>query len=656
MDSADPPGLADSGAMAPPRRRPLSREAAVGLAFSLVIGLLLLLALLFIDLQSAVRAYIGGESLWSKGQKSAVQHLQSYAETRAPADWQRYQQAIAVPLADRRAREALDRPVLDMAVVRQGFVAGGIHPDDVPGMVRLYRWFGSLPFMARVIGIWAEGDQRIADLGAVAQQLREQLAAGAAPPALRATLDSLRALDGELTALEVRFSYSLADAARTAQLIFTLSLVSLAAVLGGLALGFTRRQAGLGARHLAALRESETRLRSLWETTQDSVLIIDRDSRIRFCNPAVEATFGWRPDELIGQPLTMIQPLALRPAHAAGMARYLAGGRRRLDWSAVEIPALHRSGREFPIEVAFSQMWLQGQPCFVGFLRDISRRKQAEDALRAANEQLEQRVAERTAELTRANERLRELDRLKSEFLATMSHELRTPLNAILGFSGLLRNGRSGPLNPEQQRQLGLVQGAGTHLLALINDLLDLSQIESGRMALRREAFDLAEVLAEVCQTLQPAAQAKQLLLHDDIAPGALGMRGDRRKVYQVLLNLAHNGVKFTDHGEVVLRAHREGGEMRITVADTGIGIPFEQQPLLFEAFRQLDGSLSRRREGTGLGLYFSRRLVGLMGGSITVDSTPGRGSVFSVTLPQCLPEPPAEAAAAAGALHAPSE
>ncbi len=620
-------------------RQAVPRELGVGLAFTLVIGLLVLLAVMFIDLMSAARAYIGGESLWTKGQKEAVQQLLVYADTRDPAAWQGFQRAIAVPLADRRAREAMDRPWLDIVSVREGLVAGGNHPDDVAGMVRLYRWFGWLPFMARVIAIWAEADRRIDDLSALALQV-QAAPPGAGTPASAALQARLRALDLEFTALETRFSQSLAEAARTAQLVFTFGLLLLAALLGGMALAFTRRQAGRSARHLAALNESETRLRSLWETTRDSVLIVDAGGRIRFCNPAVEATFGWRPDELTGRPLEVIQPAALREGHAAGMARYLATGVRRLDWNGVEITAMHRSGREFPIEVAFSEMQLQGQRCFVGFLRDISRRKQAEEALRAANEQLEQRVAERTAELQQANERLRELDRLKSEFLATMSHELRTPLNAILGFSNLLREGRSGPLNAEQLRQLGFVHGAGEHLLALINDLLDLSRIESGRMELQREDFDLSEVLADVRQTLLPQVQAKGLLLRDDSVPGPLPMVGDRRKVYQVLLNLAHNAVKFTERGEVRLQAQALGDQMRITVTDTGVGIPSDQLSLLFEAFRQLDSRLNRSHEGTGLGLYFSRRLVGLMDGTISVESLAGQGSVFTVTLPRMQTQP----------------
>ena len=497
----------------------LTREAAVGLAFTLVVGLVVGLSVLFIDLLSAARAYIGGESLWSKGQKSAVQHLLVYAETHDEADWAQYRAAISVPLADRQAREALDRPVVDHAVVMQGFVGGGIPPDVVAGMVRLYRWFGQLPFMHRVITTWAEGDERIAELSALAGTLRLQVAAPDGAPLLRQTQARLRRLDDQLTALEVRFSSSLAEAARLAELGFTAGLLLLALTLVAGALAFTHRLADRGRRYEAALHASEA-------------------------------------------------------------------------------------------------------------------------ALRQANEQLEQRVAERTTELTHANTRLLELDRLKSEFLATISHELRTPLNAILGFSGMLRDGRSGPVSTEQQRQLGFVHASGQHLLSLINDLLDVSRIEAGRMGLHNEDYDLAEVMAEVWTTLQPAAEAKGLALLFSAPPQPMTLHGDRRKCCQVLLNLAGNAVKFTAEGQVQLEAEADGEWVQIRISDTGIGIGTHQLPLLFEAFRQLDGGLRRAHDGVGLGLYLSRQLATLMGGSISVKSEASVGSVFTVTLPRRAPSP----------------
>ncbi len=258
----------------------------------------------------------------------------------------------------------------------------------------------------------------------------------------------------------------------------------------------------------------------------------------------------------------------------------------------------------------------------------------AAEGLRRAHDEMEQRVRERTAELVQANKRLEELDRLKSQFLATMSHELRTPLNSIIGFTGILRQGFAGPVNEEQKKQLGLVFGSAKHLLSLINDLLDLSRIEAGKVDLDQEPFNFVEVVDEVVQNLTPLAQQKQLTLAAELPGPEIPMVGDRKRSFQVLLNLANNAVKFTEHGKITITAATEGDKLRVWVADTGIGIKPEQMGMLFEAFRQLDGTAKRMYEGTGLGLHLCRRLLTLMHGEIGVESEFGKGSRFWFTLP----------------------
>jgi signal transduction histidine kinase len=190
-----------------------------------------------------------------------------------------------------------------------------------------------------------------------------------------------------------------------------------------------------------------------------------------------------------------------------------------------------------------------------GTQRDITTRKQAEEELRRAHGELEQRVAERTAALSAANAQLRELDRLKSQFLAMMSHELRTPLNSIIGFTGILRQGFAGPINKEQKKQLDLAYDSGLHLIALINDLLDLSRIEAGKMRLERAYFDFAEVVERVLDCLEARANQKRLALRADLPSPSIAMVGDRKRCFQVLLNLVDNAVKFTERGEVKVMA-----------------------------------------------------------------------------------------------------
>ena len=279
-------------------------------------------------------------------------------------------------------------------------------------------------------------------------------------------------------------------------------------------------------------------------------------------------------------------------------------------------------------------------------LRDITLRKEAEKVLLKSRELLEKQVAERTGELQSALVRAEAADRLKSAFLATMSHELRTPLNSIIGFTGILLQQLAGPLNDEQSRQLGMVRGSARHLLELINDVLDISKIEAGQLTVKHDRFDLREAIMEVCQSVQPMAEKKQLDLASPEIDPALGvMIGDRRRVEQVLLNLLNNAIKFTDRGRVILRAEKFAAfvapaetesrpAVRLTVTDTGIGIRVEDQPCIFEPFRQIDTGLTRMHDGTGLGLAICHRLTELMGGTIAVASEWGRGSTFTVTLP----------------------
>jgi PAS domain S-box-containing protein len=267
-------------------------------------------------------------------------------------------------------------------------------------------------------------------------------------------------------------------------------------------------------------------------------------------------------------------------------------------------------------------------------LRDVTASIRAERDLREAKAVLEQRVEERTADLRGALERAESADRLKSAFLATMSHELRTPLNSIIGFTGIVLQGLAGPLNAEQTRQLGMVRGSARHLLDLINDVLDLSKIEAGQLQIREEPMELADAVERVVGTVSPMAAKKGLSLTARVPPEGVWLVTDRRRVEQILLNLLNNAVKFTERGEVTLTVERHGDEVTVRVTDTGIGIKPEDLQVLFQPFRQVDTGLTRQHEGTGLGLAICRRLAGLLGGRIEVTSTWGRGSTFTLTLP----------------------
>jgi signal transduction histidine kinase len=248
---------------------------------------------------------------------------------------------------------------------------------------------------------------------------------------------------------------------------------------------------------------------------------------------------------------------------------------------------------------------------------------------------LSEELARRSEELAQAKEAAESADRLKSAFLATMSHELRTPLNSIIGFTGILEQELAGPLNEEQKKQLGMVSGSSEHLLDLINDVLDLSKIEAGQIMLASEPVDVSAVIKKVARTMKPLADKKQLGLTLEIAPDTGMARADNRRVEQVLLNLMSNAIKFTDTGGVRIGCWLRGERVVIRVMDTGIGIEKADLDKLFKPFIQVDNGLSRQYEGTGLGLSISKKLVNLMGGTIDVESQPGKGSIFQVMLPR---------------------
>jgi PAS domain S-box-containing protein len=229
-------------------------------------------------------------------------------------------------------------------------------------------------------------------------------------------------------------------------------------------------------------------------------------------------------------------------------------------------------------------------------------------------------------------------NRAKSEFLASMSHELRTPLNAILGYTSLLAEGITGPVSPPQQEQLLRIRASATHLLGLIDEVLSFSRLEAGRERLSIHDVDVRRVLDEAAALVRPMAAAKKLPL--DIAPPdradeQLHLRTDVLKLRQILVNLLTNAVKFTDHGSVTLSARADGDDVVFGVTDTGIGIPPAHLEHVFDAFWQVEQAASRRVGGTGLGLSVTRRLARLLGGDVTVESTPGQGSTFSVRLPR---------------------
>jgi len=320
-------------------------------------------------------------------------------------------------------------------------------------------------------------------------------------------------------------------------------------------------------------------------------------------------------------------PDAIRGAHKGHRAQYHSHPVTRPMGSGLKLEARRKDGSHFPVEISLSSVKSGDGIRVTAIIRDITERKEMESRLRAVEEKYVRELELSHREAERANQ-------LKTEFLGNMSHELRSPLHTVIGFAELLAEEKEGALNEKQKRFVGHIKTDSLHLLNLINDLLDLSKIEAGRLELRYELFSIEAVIAEAISSVQPRATAKCLEIATDISITA-PVWADRLRFKQILHNLLTNAIKFTPNGgRVRVDAADCGHFAEISVRDTGIGIPEDQQQAVFDKFYQVRAGIQGGHEGTGLGLAITKRLVDQHGGTISLKSEPGNGTCFTFSIP----------------------
>ena len=567
---------------------------------------------------SAARAYVGGESLWSKARGRAVEQLRDQVmQAQPPADCAQAIAPLEVPLGDRAARLALEQASPDWVAARAGFARGGNTPEDITGLMALYRYFGDTFLLREPVARWRRGDELIAQLQRLGERICSPVGVQERAARAEADLRELDRLEAELIVAETGFLTSLGQASRRTEALLSsaITLVALALLAGGA--WFVTRSLRAQIRQQRALVEVNARWELaaeaagvgvfVWHAADDAVELDARARRLHGLDPQAAASTR-RTDFLARLHSEDRDRLADLVRSAVRDHRTLQTRYRVLtaDGSTSHIEATGTL-RETPAAPDSVQMF--------GVMREVT------DEVARAQLQVDKEAAEQSA-------------RARTEFLSRLSHELRTPLNAILGFAQVLQVDAAHPLSALQRQRVKLILDGGWHLLHLVDDVLDITSIDSGQVSIQVGPTELLAVIRASLALIDADREKLNIRIDDRVPTHAAQVLADPRRLQQVFVNLFSNGCKYNRAGGTLTLGYREDAQhVWVRVEDQGLGMTPQQTAQLFQPFKR--PGPSNDIPGIGLGLVVVKLLIEQMGGRIVVSSTPGSGSCFTVCLPR---------------------
>lgn len=630
---------------------------AIGI-MALLIALELFTLWFSINTLSAVRAYVSAEGLWSKSQKDAIYNLRKFVRSGKEEDYQEYISFLKVPLGDKAARLEMVKKKPNHDIIRKGFIQGGVHPDDIDGMIKLFRRFHSISYIDKALKIWAEGDSVLGDLYATADRLHSNISLWgmSSPKKIADNLNQIDDYNKKLTLLENNFSAALVEGSRWLEHLILKILLSVAITVevAGILLGvsvsltitsgikeiiriagkiragnfseraivYSKDEIGLLAmsfnkmideleENVTSIKEGEDQLQTIFKNAPDGIVVINEEGTIIKWNPMAEVIFGWASSEVIGRPLHQtIIPDRFREAHKNGMKAFSKAKAGPMLKKPLELPALRKDNKEIDIRLSISPTLLKGNHFFIGFMSDISFRKSSEALIQQKSE-----------ELIRSNKEL-------EQFAYVASHDLQEPLRIITSYIQLLEKGYKDKLDEEANVFIHFTVDAAKRMHVLINDLLTYSRV--GFLAKEFEQSDINVVIKMALENLKISVVETNAKIKFDKLPI---INADLSQMTQLFQNIIGNSIKFSKGRtpEITISAKEEPAHWLFSISDNGIGIQKEYLDKIFVIFQRLHSIAEY--PGTGIGLAICKKIVERHGGKIWAESEIGKGTTFYFTI-----------------------